>query len=95
MACLLRVHPVAADEPKNHDLDVIREESKVPPYRLPPVLVSAEGRPITDPQDWFQNRRPQLIALFGNLLYGVVPSPEVPVRTATELLKPDRRFLGG
>jgi hypothetical protein len=87
--------PTWADEPKNHDLDVIREESKVPPYRLPPVLVSADGRPVTDPQDWFQNRRPQLIALFGNLLYGVVPSPEVPVRTTTELLKTDRRFLGG
>ena len=95
MACLLLVDPVGAEEPKNHDLDVIREESKVPPYHLPPVLVSADGRPVTDPQDWFQNRRPQLIALFGNLLYGVVPSPEVPVQTTTELLKTDRRFLDG
>jgi len=85
----------AAEEPKNRDLDVIRDESKVPPYRLPEALVSAEGRPITRAEEWIQNRRPQLIALFGNLIYGVVPFPEVPVQTQTEVLKTDRRFLGG
>ena len=84
-----------AEEPKNSDLDVIRDESKVPPYQLPPALVSAEGRTITNAQDWFQIRRPQLISLFGNLVYGVVPKPEVPVQTSVEVVKTDREFFGG
>jgi len=84
-----------ADEPKNHDFDVIREESKGPAYQLPAALVSAEGRPITTPEEWFRIRRPQLISLFGNLIYGVVPTPETPVQTSVELLKTDRSFMGG
>jgi hypothetical protein len=69
--------------------------AEVPPYQLPPALVSAEGRPITTAQEWFQIRRPQLISLFGNLVYGVVPKPEVPVQTWVEVLKTDREFFGG
>ena len=43
---LLLASSGAADEPKNHDFDVIREEAMVPPYQLPPLLVSSEGKPI-------------------------------------------------
>lgn len=83
-----------ADEPKNHDFDVIREESKVPAYQLPAALVSAEGRPITTPEELFRIRRPQLISIFCNLIYGVVPNPETPVQTSVELLKTNRSFMG-
>jgi seryl-tRNA synthetase len=51
LLALLTLVPVHADEAKNHDLDVIREESKVPPYALPPLLVSSEGHPITTPEE--------------------------------------------
>jgi hypothetical protein len=85
----------AADEPKNHDFDVIREEAKVPPYQLPPLLVSAEGKPIATPEEWFNIRRPQIMALFGNLVYGVVPQPESPIRTTFEVLKKDAQFMAG
>ena len=84
-----------ADEPKNHDFDVIREEAKVPPYQLPPLLVSSEGKPITTPEEWFDLRRPQIMALFGNLVYGVVPAPEAPIKTTFEVVKTDREFMGG
>jgi hypothetical protein len=84
-----------ADEPKNHDLDVIYDEAKVPPYDLPPLLVSSEGRPITTPEEWFNVRRPQIMALFGNLIYGVVPQQETPIRTKFEVVKMNREFMGG
>ena len=88
------LRPVA-DEPKNHDFDVVRDETAVPPYQLPPILVSAEGLAITTPEAWFQVRRPQILALFGNLVYGVVPQPESPVRTTFEVVKTDPAYMGG
>jgi hypothetical protein len=87
--------PTTADEPKNHDFDVVRVEAGVPAYQLPPVLVSAEGQPITTPEQWFSVRRPQILALFANLVYGVVPAPESPVRTTFEVLGTDRAFMAG
>ena len=84
-----------ADEPKNHDFDVIREEAKVPSYQLPPLLLSSEGKPITTPEEWLDLRRPQIMALFGNLVYGVVPAPESPIQTTFEVVKTDREFMGG
>jgi len=51
------VIPACADEPKNHDFDVIRDEARVPAYQLPPILISAEGQPITTPEQWFKSPR--------------------------------------
>ncbi len=86
---------VRADEPKNHDKDVVYDEAKVPPYDLPPLLVSSEGKPITTPEEWFTLRRPQIMSLFANLVYGSVPSPETPIRTTIEVVKTDREFMDG
>ena len=86
---------VSADEPKNHDFDVVRDESRVAPHHLPPILVSTEGRPITTPEEWFTIRRPQIMALFGNLVYGVVPQPESPVRTTFEVTATDPGYMDG
>lgn len=84
-----------ADEPKNHDKDLIYDEAKVPPYDLPPLLLSSEGKPITTPDAWFNIRRPQIVSLFGNLLYGIVPEPEVPIQTTFEVVRVNREFMGG
>lgn len=92
---LLPALPLQADEPKNHDRDVVYDEAKVPPYDLPPLLVSSEGKPITSPGEWFNIRRPQLIALFGNVLYGVVPAPESPIRTTFEVVRTQPAFMNG
>ena len=83
------------DEPKNHDFDVVREESKVPPYQLPPILVTGDGRRVTTPEEWFRIRRPEILGLFGNLIYGVVPQPEDPVRTTHEVVRRDPALLDG
>ncbi|MBL9174630.1 MAG: acetylxylan esterase [Verrucomicrobiales bacterium] len=95
LGLLLPAIPIRSDEPKNHDRDVVYDEAKVPPYDLPPLLVSSDGRAITTPEEWFQIRRPQILALFGNLVYGVVPEAESPIRTTFEVVKTDHEFLGG
>lgn len=96
LTCLL-VHLAAAgglaDEPKYHDKDLILDEARIPAYDLPPVLVSAEGKPITTPEEWARVRRPQILSLFGNLVYGIVPAPESPVRTTFEVLKTEWEFM--
>jgi hypothetical protein len=95
LAALLLTVSLRSDEPKNHDFDVVREESAVPPYQLPPLLVSADGHAITTPDEWFNRRRPEILGLFANLIYGVVPSPESPIRTTRTVLKRDDAFMGG
>lgn len=85
----------AARERKESDSDVIYDENKIPPYNLPPLLVSAEGKKITTPQAWRQIRRPQILALFSSLLYGQVPLPADPIETQTTVLKTDKAFMHG
>ena len=90
---LLPVTPGLADEPKNHDKALIYDEARVPVYNLPPLLVSAGGRPIKTAEEWFQIRRPQIMSLFGNLVYGTVPVPESPIKTTFQVVKMDPRFM--
>jgi hypothetical protein len=90
---LLVTIPARSDEPKNHDFDVIYGEARVPAYQLPPLLVSSEGKAITTPEEWFNIRRPQILSLFGNLLYEIIPAPESPIRTTFEVVKTDRELM--
>lgn len=95
VALLFSFVSACADDPKNHDLDVNYDEARVPAHVLPPALVTAEGRRVTTPEEWFAVRRPQILALFGNLVYGVVPEPKSPVRVSYEVVREDRTFLDG
>jgi hypothetical protein len=91
----LLVRPFFADEPKYHDKDLIYEETRVPAYDLPPLLVSSEGKPITTTEEWFNIRRPQIMSLFGNLIYGVVPEAASPIKVTSDIVKTDRQFMNG
>ena len=84
-----------AKEPKELDKDVNYDEEKLPSYVLPPLLTSSEGKPITTPDEWYNIRRPQIMSLFGNLVYGTVPKPSSPINTSFKVLKEDKNFLGG
>jgi len=98
LTCLLGgllVQPCSADEPKYHDRDLIYEEAQVPAYDLPPLLVSSEGKPITTPDEWFNIRRPQIMSLFGNLIYGVVPEAASPIKVTSDIVKTDGQFMSG
>jgi len=82
-------------EPKEYDSDVIYDESKIPHYDLPALLVTAEGKKITTSEEWRNIRRPQILSLFGNLVYGCVPEPESPIKTVFKVKKTDPKFMGG
>lgn len=80
---------------KESDIDVIYDESKVPKYDLPELLISAEGDTISSADDWINVRRPQVLSLFGNLVYGQVPFPESPVITDIIMQDVNKDFMGG
>jgi len=92
---LLSRMSVLGREPKEYDSDVIYDQSKVLHYDLPPLLVTAEGKRITTAEEWKNIRRPQILSLFANLVYGRVPQPESPVKMEFEVKKTDPKFMGG
>jgi hypothetical protein len=57
--------------------EVILDESKVPSYRLPDPLVLSNGQPVKDITNWEQQRRPEVLRLFEDHVYGKVPSGSV------------------
>jgi hypothetical protein len=50
------------------------EESKVGPYTLPPLLVTQEGKQIRTADEWTNKRRPQILKLYEDNVYGQVPA---------------------
>jgi hypothetical protein len=58
--------PVFSQEP-NYD------ESKVGSYTLPDPLVLSNGKKVTDVKTWKTKRRPEILSLFENHVYGKLP----------------------
>ncbi|MCP4257406.1 MAG: acetylxylan esterase [Planctomycetes bacterium] len=92
---LLSSSLVLSREPKEYDSDVIYDESKIPHYDLPELLVTAEGKKVTTPEQWRNIRRPQILSLFSNLVYGSIPESQSPIKTQFKVLKTDSKFMGG
>lgn len=84
-----------AREPKEYDNDVNYDEVRLPHYDLPPLLFTAEGKHVTTAEEWRTIRRPQILSLFSNLIYGRVPVPAEPIKTEFSVLKQDNSFMGG
>lgn len=84
-----------AQELKEFDNDLIYEEEKIPYYELPELLVTAEGETITTAKEWMNIRRPQIMSLFSNLIYGHVPKSEHPVQMSFEVVNEDKEFMNG
>ena len=55
--------------------DTLYDESLVPAYTLPDPLVAADGRQIDTAEAWQQQRRPELLRLFQEQVYGRCPEP--------------------
>ncbi len=53
------------------------DESKVPEYQLPEVLVSNAGNIISTKEDWQQVRKPEILGLFEEHVYGRIPTAAI------------------
>lgn len=73
--------------------DVNEEESKVPAYTLPEALVTAAGARVVDSKGWLQVRRPEVLAMFEEHVYG--RSPRSGAAPLFEVLETDGKALGG
>jgi (4-O-methyl)-D-glucuronate---lignin esterase len=69
------------------------DESKVGNYTLPDPLVLADGQPVRDAKTWFDVRRPQLLKLYADDIYGRVPA-DTPKATF-KVVETDTNALGG
>ncbi|MGB9597413.1 MAG: acetylxylan esterase [Candidatus Poribacteria bacterium] len=69
------------------------DESKVPPYTLPDPLIMSDGTKVTDAKTWIEKRRPELLRLFEEFMYG--KSPGRLESTTYEVTSVDNESLNG
>lgn len=70
------------------------DESKVPDYVLPELLVTSGGKPVTTVPEWENVRRPELLELFAAQMYGRTPD-DAGITVRYELLTENPSALGG
>ncbi len=70
------------------------DESKVPKYTLPDPLVAADGKKVTDAETWKKTRRPEILRLFEEHMYGRAPVGR-PEKMTFEVTSVDKKALGG
>ncbi len=69
------------------------DEKKVPKYKLPDPLTLANGKKVTDAKTWSTKRRPEILELFREHVYG--RSPKRPKNVKYEVTSVDKKALGG
>jgi len=69
------------------------DESKVGSHALPELLRSRDGRQVRDSRQWERIRRPEILALFTEHVYGRMPGRPAGMRFVT--VKEDGQALGG
>lgn len=60
--------------------DINYDEAKVPKYTLPELLVTQNGRKIATTTQWENLRRPEILNLFAEQMYGRTPTENIDVR---------------
>ncbi len=69
------------------------DEAKVANYALPDPLTLANGQPVKDVATWTAKRRPELMALFEDQVYGKTPAGHTDIRVTPPLV--DLKALKG
>lgn len=72
--------------------DANYDESKAGTYTLPDPLVYSDGTRVKDAADWRKRRRPEILALFENHVYGKTPAPR---KIEYEVTSKSDNALGG
>lgn len=67
----------ASAQPAGYNYD----ESKVPEFTLPKLLTTQDGKPVTTAETWMQQRRPELLQLFQDHVFGTLPDRRPILRT--------------
>lgn len=70
------------------------DESQVPRFLLPPLLINEDGKKVTTPEEWERDCRPEILSLFAEQMYGVIPQYPA-VETSYEVLDVRKDALGG
>lgn len=92
---VLFARPSLARELKEYDRDVNYEESRLPNYELPSALESVDGTLIDTSEEWMTKRRPEILSVFANMVYGRIPTPESAIETQVEIETTDKGFMDG
>ncbi len=87
LIAIVTVSPALLAQDANYD------ESKVPDYTLPALLTTQSGKPVESVRDWERVRRPEILRLFSEQVYGKTPTQKLPVRF--EVTSVDKSALGG
>ena len=69
------------------------DEAKVPKYELPDPLTMQDGTKVESASDWIEKRRPEVLELFGEHVYG--RSPKRPSGLKFKVIQNDHTALGG
>jgi len=69
------------------------DEARVPAYTLPDPLRLQDGQPVRDAAGWREHRRPEVLRLFEECVYG--KSPARPAAMRFLVVETDPRALGG
>lgn len=69
------------------------DETKVPKYTLPDPLTLKSGEKVKDAQTWNTKRRPEILALYREEMFG--RSPAAPSKLDYEVISVDKQALGG
>ena len=72
--CLFALSSAAFADPPETNYD----ESKIAPYVLPDPLIANDGTRVTDVVTWESKRRPEIVKLFEDHVYGKTPGSALP-----------------
>ena len=68
-------------------------EDKIKPYTLPDVLTASDGKKVTSSGQWKNVRRPEILELFRQNIFGRVP--ETPYKKSFKVVNLDRNAMEG
>ena len=69
------------------------DEAKVPHYTLPDLLTTQNGATVKTVKDWEAKRRPEVLALFEEHMYGRAPGR--PAKLSFQVVEEAERVLNG